>query len=42
MGKLIRYTRNAQRDHKDDRELLSLMKSADRLGAGAGSGVATR
>ena len=35
MGQLIAYTQRAKRDSKDDRELLSLMKTADRLGAGS-------
>ncbi|MFT5685207.1 MAG: hypothetical protein ACI8RZ_006156, partial [Myxococcota bacterium] len=33
---------SAKRPGNDDTELISLMKSAQRLGAGAGTGVATR
>ncbi len=42
MDDLIRYTRKAQRPGKDDAELIDLMRSAQRLGAGAGTGVASR
>ena len=39
---LIRYTKSAQRPGGDDAELISLMRTAQRLGAGAGTGVASR
>ena len=42
MDHLIRYTQGAKRNSKDDAELISLMKTARQLGAGAGSGVASR
>jgi Ca-activated chloride channel family protein len=42
MDRLIAYTQAAKRPGKDDAELIDLMKAAQRLGAGAGSGVAAR
>lgn len=43
MTELIEFTENAKRvGERDDRELLRLMRRAQQLGAGAGSGVAQR